>query len=212
MLKQILGKQLIEQDLNWLNSISLNKNIIVDLGCGDGLNIYRQALKDPNSFFIGIDANSQVLQKLSAKLAHEKVNNLVFLQHAAEGLPQELEAKVDVLQILYPWGSLLQILMFVDDRFKKVLKLLKPQAKFVAQFTYSLDFEESMIKEYELPTISESFLEEFKIKLQHLGLEQVRIERVESLAQKNITTWGKKINHKRDRDVYLLKANKEDNK
>ena len=125
MLRQILGKNIIERDADWLKLKSQNKKVIVDLGCGDGLYAYRQALQKPDNLYLAIDANSQVLQKLSNKVEHQKLGNLIYLQHTAESLPLELNSKVDQLMILYPWGSLLKIVATAETELQTVFKILK---------------------------------------------------------------------------------------
>ncbi|HEY4492116.1 MAG TPA: class I SAM-dependent methyltransferase, partial [Acidobacteriota bacterium] len=86
--------------------------MIVDLGAGDGLFVYHYARKNPNHFCIGIDSNRRPLEGISEKI-HRKGSgggapNVIYLQAAAEALPQELQEIANEVYVLFPWGSLLK--------------------------------------------------------------------------------------------------------
>lgn len=103
---------------NWIeslsNSLSLptGEGIIFDIGTGDGLFVYQSARLNPRKFYIGIDANTRPLEKISEKI-YRKPNkgglpNVLFLQAAIEDLPEELDGVADEIHIHFPWGSLLR--------------------------------------------------------------------------------------------------------
>ncbi|MEK6282576.1 MAG: hypothetical protein AABN95_19625 [Acidobacteriota bacterium] len=81
------------------------------MGTGDGLFVYRRAREQPHKFFIGVDANSRPLEKISEKIyrkpAKGGLSNLLFAQSAVEDLPSELDGIVEELLVNLPWGSLL---------------------------------------------------------------------------------------------------------
>jgi len=88
------------------------EGVVIDIGTGDGLFVYQCAQKNPNKFYIGIDANPRPLEKISEKI-HRKpakggLPNVLFLQAAVEDLPAELERVADEVHVHFPWGSLLQ--------------------------------------------------------------------------------------------------------
>ena len=85
---------------------------MIDIGTGDGLFVYQSARENPKKFFIGIDANTRPLEKVSEKV-HRKpakggLPNVLFLQAAVEDLPAELDNVADEVHIHFPWGSLLR--------------------------------------------------------------------------------------------------------
>lgn len=205
MLRQILGKNIIERDADWLKLKSQNKKVIVDLGCGDGLYAYRQALQKPDNLYLAIDANSQVLQKLSNKVEHQKLGNLIYLQHTAESLPLELNSKVDQLMILYPWGSLLKIVATAETELQTVFKILKIPATAEILFTYSSEYELAMIQEYQLPILSTDFIQNIKTKFSALGFTKIELITTTDKEIINHTSWGKKINSKHERIVWRAK-------
>jgi 16S rRNA (adenine(1408)-N(1))-methyltransferase len=87
------------------------EGIVIDIGTGDGLFVYQSARLNPRKFYIGIDANTRPLEKVSEKI-HRKpakggLPNVLFVQAAVEDLPAELDAVADVVHVHFPWGSLL---------------------------------------------------------------------------------------------------------
>jgi len=106
---------------NWTESLSTNSSlptgegIVLDIGTGDGLFVYQSARLNPQKFYIGIDANTRPLEKVSEKI-YRKPNkgglpNVLFLQAAIEDLPEELNSVADEIHIHFPWGSLLKAVM-----------------------------------------------------------------------------------------------------
>ncbi|HEX8176816.1 MAG TPA: class I SAM-dependent methyltransferase [Pyrinomonadaceae bacterium] len=88
------------------------EGIVIDIGTGDGLFVYQCARENPKKFFIGVDANTRPLEKLSEKV-HRKpakggLPNVLFLQSSVEDLPPELDGIANEVHIHFPWGSLLQ--------------------------------------------------------------------------------------------------------
>ena len=83
----------------------------MDVGTGDGLFVYNCARQEPQTFFIGIDANRRPLQKISERI-HRKPSkgglpNVIFVESAVEALPSELAGIASEVHINFPWGSLL---------------------------------------------------------------------------------------------------------
>jgi 16S rRNA (adenine(1408)-N(1))-methyltransferase len=86
--------------------------VILDLGTGDGGFVYQSARRNPDRFYIGIDAQAGALEKVSEKI-HRKpakggLPNALFIQAAIEALPPELDGVADEIHIHFPWGSLLR--------------------------------------------------------------------------------------------------------
>lgn len=93
--------------------------VIVDIGTGDGLFVYRCARQHPDRFYIGIDASAGALTKISEK-AHRKpakggLPNLLFVHAAVEELPSELNGVADEVHVHFPWGSLLRAVALGDE-------------------------------------------------------------------------------------------------
>ena len=100
------------------SSLPTGEGIVIDIGTGDGLFVYRLARENPKKFYIGIDANTRPLEKVSEKI-HRKPSkgglpNVLFLQAAVEDLPAELNGVADVVHVHFPWGSLLRAMALGD--------------------------------------------------------------------------------------------------
>lgn len=85
--------------------------VLIDVGTGDGVCIWRHARTHQDQFCIGIDSNRSNLQQISEKI-HRKISkggapNALFIEAAVEDLPSELENIAEMVQIQFPWGSLL---------------------------------------------------------------------------------------------------------
>ena len=95
------------------------EGVIVDIGTGDGRFVYRSAAANPNKFFIGIDANTKPLEKVSMKATRKPskggLPNVLFIQAAIENLPDELDETADEIHIHFPWGSLLRAVTLGDE-------------------------------------------------------------------------------------------------
>src|SRR5262245_40178432 len=93
--------------------------VIIDLGTGDGSFVYQSARRHPDRFYIGIDAQSSALEKVSEKIHRKPAKggapNLLFIQAAAEELPSELDGVADEVHTHFPWGSLLRALALGDE-------------------------------------------------------------------------------------------------
>ena len=88
---------------------------MIDIGTGDGLFVYQCARNNPQKFYIGVDANTRPLEKVSEKI-HRKpakggLNNVLFVQASVEDLPAELGGIADELHVHFPWGSLLRAMV-----------------------------------------------------------------------------------------------------
>ena len=118
--------------------------MVVDIGTGDGRFVYRSAEKDPDRFYIGIDANPKPLRKISTKaerkLGKDGEPNVMFVQAAIEDLPEELDGVADEVHIHFPWGSLLRAVLAPDPSvLKSIRKLCAPSA--IVEIVAGLDDE-----------------------------------------------------------------------
>lgn len=206
MLRQIQGKEIIERDLGWFAEKVNGKFLVVDLGCGDGKWAFKQAQANPRQFFIAIDANIGDLEKLSNKIEHEGVKNLVCLQQSAEALPVELKGRVDRLVINYPWGSLLEMIANRNPNFTNALAIVKSEGKVEITMTYSSKYEEAMMTEYALPELTEETIKQIVQFLSDHSFVEVRCSTDDSEEIKAITSWGKRVNSMRERQIWHIEG------
>lgn len=107
---------------------------MIDIGTGDGRFVCRSARQQPETFFIGVDANASALAKVSEKI-HRKpakggLPNALFLQAAVESLPVELTGIASTVQVQFPWGSLLRGVINGDTTvLSNLRRICMPDAK-----------------------------------------------------------------------------------
>jgi 16S rRNA (adenine(1408)-N(1))-methyltransferase len=105
---------------------STNGGVILDIGTGDGRYVYQMARGNPDKLYIGIDASSEALVKVSEKTfrnpKHGGAKNAVYLQARVESLPDELNQIADEVHIHFPWGSLLAAVLKPDELVLQALR------------------------------------------------------------------------------------------
>ena len=107
----IRGKQTLFIDNNQFDHlVSGHKNIMIDIGTGDGYFVRHSAAKTPDRLVIGIDACRGNLCDISRKAPQ----NALFVIANALNLPSDLTNLADRVTINFPWGSLLSGLLTGD--------------------------------------------------------------------------------------------------
>lgn len=127
--------------------------------------MYRSASREPEKFFIGIDANVRPLARVSEKI-YRRVErggapNVLFLQAAIEELPNELHGIAVEVHIQFPWGSLLKGVATGNELILKNLRHLC-RSKARLEITIGLDAkrDHSELKRLGLPELSARYLEQ----------------------------------------------------
>jgi 16S rRNA (adenine(1408)-N(1))-methyltransferase len=141
------------------------KGIVIDIGTGDGLFVYQCARRNPEKFYIGVDANTRPLEKVSEKV-HRKpakggLPNVLFIQAAVEDLPPELDGIADEVHIHFPWGSLLRAVASGDhEALQNVRRICSSGA--LLEVVIGLDPERD------------------RSEIERLGLQPITIEHIDS--------------------------------
>ena len=132
---------------------------MIDIGTGDGLFVYQSARRNPQKFYIGVDASPRPLEKVSEKV-HRKpakggLPNVLFVQAAVEDLPPELDNVADEVHIHFPWGSLLRAVAAGDLEVLRNLRRICAE-KALLEVVIGLDPERdiSELERLELPPLS----------------------------------------------------------
>lgn len=187
------------------------KGVTVDLGTGDGRNIYRKAKADPSTLFIGLDPVKDNMTEIAAKLLRKPekggLSNALLVLASVEAMPAELAELADCVTVLFPWGSLLEGVIKPDvSMLCAISGIAKPGARFEFITTYSDSFEAATIGSRELPTLSlEYFGGEYREALKGCGFA---IEEVELLGNDYVkgfdSKWAKRLAFGRRRDFYRI--------
>ena len=89
------------------------RELVVDVGTGDGKHVLAVARSRPDALVVGMDAGPDAMRstasRAAAKPARGGVPNALFVWAAVEQRPDELDAVTEV-HALMPWGSLLRAL------------------------------------------------------------------------------------------------------
>ena len=103
-MEMIDGKRSCAIDAAGLQSrLAGYRDILVDVGTGDGRYVRHVAHSCPQQFAIGIDACRENLRCASRKAPY----NALYIIARAEALPRELSGLATHITINFPWGSLL---------------------------------------------------------------------------------------------------------
>ncbi len=192
-------------------SLHTAEGVVVDIGTGDGRFVYRSAQENPNKFFIGIDANTKPLEKISMKATRKMskggLPNVLFVQAAVENLPEELNAAADEIHIHFPWGSLLRAVILGDENVLQSLRRICAPDCFV-EIVIGIDEErdKSEIERLKLPRLSPNYLENVLIpKYETAGFEILE-KGILSFSDwsKLETSWVRKLQGGENRQVTYL--------
>lgn len=172
------------------------REVVVDLGTGDGRFVRHLALACPERLVIGLDACRENLRETSRKA----LPNALYLLGNAEVLPPELNDIANLVTINFPWGSLLAGLLEPHSEvIAGLVRLAKPGA------WLEIRLNSSALRE------AGWSLAEGGAKLQRaLGAAGFRVEQVLKLDAQALrtcpTTWAKRMAYGRDPYALYLKA------
>lgn len=215
MVRQIVGKKVLEANFVTPDGY---KEVVVDIGTGDGKFAYEYARCNPGSYVIGLDADKsqlvEVSHKTQRKPARGGLSNLTFLWHAAEEIPLELSGIADQVFINFPWGNLLSgVMLSVPESYdlmQRVVAVLRMGGRFNLFVTFDPKFEEQKISQLNLPELSLEFLQtDLAQKYAGLGLQVERVWELSDEEKRNFpSSWPKRILDKREREVFGVVAAK----
>jgi 16S rRNA (adenine(1408)-N(1))-methyltransferase len=194
-------------------SLHTGEGIVIDIGTGDGLFVYRSAQENPRKFFIGIDASPRPLEKISEKIYRKPskggLPNVLFIQAAVEDLPPELEAVGDEIHVHFPWGSLLR---GVSEGDRLILKSLRRicAAGALLEVVIGLDplRDRSEIERLGLPPLSLTHIDSVLLpRYADAGFEIIERGMLSASDWRNLhTSWAKRLQGNVNRSLLYLIA------
>lgn len=94
------------------------RDLVVDLGSGDGKHVLAVARHRPDALVVGLDAGPDAMRRTAARAAARPEKggtpNALFVWSAVEQWPAGLDGVTEV-HCLMPWGSLLRALVTPDE-------------------------------------------------------------------------------------------------
>jgi 16S rRNA (adenine(1408)-N(1))-methyltransferase len=104
---------------------------VIDVGTGDGRYPYALATEHEDWFVIGVDALDEPMGEIAYKAGRKPAKggrtNVVFLRGAVEQLREQLGDIADEVQVLLPWGRLLEGIVAPDTEVIAGLAALGPR-------------------------------------------------------------------------------------
>ncbi|CAN5674142.1 N/A [soil metagenome] len=192
-------------------SLDTAEGVVVDIGTGDGRFVYRSAQENPNKFFIGIDANTKPLEKISMKATRKPAKgglpNVLFVQADVENLPKELNATADEIHIHFPWGSLLRtVIAGQKDVLQSLHRICAPECLIEIVIGIDEERDKSEIERLELPQLSPEYLENVLIpKYKAAGFAILEKGILSSSDWSKLeTSWARKLQSNSNRQVTYL--------
>jgi 16S rRNA (adenine(1408)-N(1))-methyltransferase len=174
--------------------------VIIDLGTGDGTFVYQYARQHPDRFYIGIDAQSSALEKVSEKIHRKPAKggtpNVLFIQAAVEDLPPELDGVADEIHAHFPWGSLLRALALGDEAvLRNLRRVCAPGAWLEVVIALDPERDRAEIERLNLSPLSPEFLETTLIpRYRAAGFEVVEYGSLPPSEWPHLqTSWAKKL-------------------
>ncbi|HLD51652.1 hypothetical protein A3K34_03770 [candidate division WWE3 bacterium RIFOXYC1_FULL_40_10] len=193
--------------LDLSNLIVNYQGVEVDLGCGDGGWVYKKALVNPKTFYIGVDPAGNQMVDTSKKALKKRLKNVLFVIGSYEILPAELLGVADRLTVILPWGSLLAaVAKPTFDDAKKFGSLLKSGGVLEVVFGYSQNLEPTQAERLNLDTLDLARIttEILPIFIKS-GFGVISCRQIYDFPE---TTWGKKLHLSPGRPFFNLVLNR----
>jgi 16S rRNA (adenine(1408)-N(1))-methyltransferase len=175
--------------------------------------VYRSAVRQPEKFFIGIDANVRPLARISEKIYRRPEKggapNVLFLQAAIEELPDELDGIASEMHIQFPWGSLLRGVALEEQQVLKGLRrLCRDNALLEVIIGVDAERDQSELRRLGLPELSGEYLENKLAPAYEADGFRVNDFGILSASQwpEIESTWAKKLRQSPSRMLVYLRA------
>jgi 16S rRNA (adenine(1408)-N(1))-methyltransferase len=170
--------------------------VVVDLGTGDGRFVYKNALSDPKTFYIGVDPSEKQLKIYARDAQRKKLKNILFVVGSVEYLPEELNYIANEIDVNYPWGSLLETFVKpLEINLYGLSKILKGDGIIKIIFGYDELFDPSETKRMALPSIDLDYIKAVLVpEYTRLGFKTIEYGKFDRKSQKVETTWYKRLN------------------
>ncbi len=171
----------------------------VDLGTGDGRHVLAAAAREPDTLFVGVDANAAAMADSSRRAwrGRAAVPNALFAVAAAERPPEALHRLAESLTVNFPWGSLLRGLAGQDEAvLAGVARLMAPGAE--ARILMSVLPRDGM------PPAPPRDALRLAYAVHGLDLFEMRQATAEEVAASG-SSWAKRLRAGRERPVTLMR-------
>jgi len=135
-IRQVVGRSTTELDAAAFAAVrSKHRELVVDIGSGDGKHVLAVARSRPDALVVGLDAGPDAMRRTAARAAAKParggVPNTMFVWAAVEQWPAGLDGITEVHSLM-PWGSLLRAFVTPDEEvLRSVAAHCRPEAAFL---------------------------------------------------------------------------------
>jgi len=182
------------------------EKVILDLGTGDGRFVFKNAIKNKSTLYIGLDPAEKQIQIYSKKSNRRRLKNVLYVIGSLENLPEELYSTVDKIFINLPWGTLLEKIVKSNETYtNELFKILKKNGEIEIIFGYVPELEPSETERLGLPVIENESdvlkaFSTFKKIFEVIEMKRLLKDELEKIE----TTWAKKLKFGKDRFIYKI--------
>jgi 16S rRNA (adenine(1408)-N(1))-methyltransferase len=206
------GKRTVEAPASWRDELPSGR-VVIDVGAGDGRYVYDCARLEPGAVFVAVDPDADTLAeyafRASRKPARGGAANARFVVAAVEDLPAQLHGLADVIRVNFPWGGLLRGLALPERHVLDALaRLAAPHARFEIVFSYDPVHDLAGLAGQTLPPLTEAYIDlTLAPAYAAAGLQiETRRQMTAEEALAIASTWGRRLLHARNRDVFWLEG------
>lgn len=170
------------------------------------------AKADPAKFFVGIDANAKPLEKLSTKITRKPAKgglpNAMFVQAAAEDLPDEFSGIASEIYVNFPWGSLLRAVAVGDaDVLGSFYKLLAASGTLTVTIGVDPLRDRAELERLGIPSLDAGYFRDVLVRrYEMLGFACEDLRELDKTEWPRIeTSWARKLGGNEGRKVFRLR-------
>lgn len=194
----------------FLDKIYGYKNLIIDLGTGQGAFIYFNAQNNKENFYIGLDSSSDSMKKYAIKQYKNKINNLMYIIMNAQKIDDILFGRFKEIYINLPWGSLLQGIFKEEIKvIENISNLLCDEGIFHICFSYDTKFEKNEIEKRDLPELHDEYFDRiFKPLYDKYFLNVDSIQLISKDELKFESKWMRVLGESNRRRFYIIDGHK----
>lgn len=204
----VQGNKTLEITRSELDDVLLEySSVHIDLGTGDGRYVYKEALENPGTFYIGVDPSQKQLEIYSKKAVKNKVKNVLFVVGSLEVFPADLLNIAHTATVILPWGSLLSAVVDAEaGGLNTIHSLLHEAGLLTVVFGYSAESEPTEVKRLELENIDIDMVNSTIIpKYTECGFVPLSVKQLTKEELKDFeTTWSKRLVFGRERPLFLM--------
>jgi len=180
----------------------------VDIGTGSGRFVFKNALNNPQGYWIGIDpVHSQMIES-SVKAQKRRMDNISFTISSVESMPNELAGIADSVTVILPWGSLRNGIAKAELAILNGLRLIgKSGSPLTIWIGYDEQREAAEMERCGLPQLSETYLSGLYDAYNLAGINLLNVSSVCNTELSVLESdWAKRLAFGAPRQVFRINA------